>query len=77
MSRLKPAQLWQSLLILLIYTPVVLAVGSASFRSDGLATRLLGVPISVWAVGMVMVALVILAWRFANSAFDADQPVQP
>lgn len=77
MSKLEPAQLWRSLLILLIYAPIILAVGSAQFRDDGLATRLLGVPASVWIVCLSMVALVALAGRFANSAFTADDAVQP
>lgn len=56
-----------SLLLLLLFAPVVLAVGSALFRPDWLLLKVAGVPLSViWVLASIL-TFIGLTWLFAAS----------
>lgn len=61
-----------SLLLLALFTPVVLAVGSAAFRPSWLHAMLAGVPVSIlWVLGSILL-FVTATWLFARMTFAAD-----
>lgn len=59
-----------SLLLLLLFAPVVLAVGSAAFRPDWLLLKIAGVPLSVLWVLASILTFIGLTWLFAASIFS-------
>ncbi len=62
-------QVWPSVLLLALFSPVVLAVGSAAFRPAWLTETVAGIPASVlWIVGSI-VTFVALTWLFARMTF--------
>lgn len=62
-------QVGLSLFLLLLFAPVVLAVGSDAFRPGWLTATAAGVPISVlWVLGLIL-AFVFLNWLFARMIF--------
>lgn len=54
-----------SLLLLLLFAPVVLAVGSAVFRPDWLLLKFAGVPLSVIWILVSILTFIGLTWLFA------------
>ena len=65
-----------SLLLLALFAPVVLAVGSEAFRPVWLKNLAAGVPISVlWGVGSIAL-FVVLTWLFARMTFAQLQPTE-
>ena len=56
-------------LLLALFSPVVLAVGSAAFRPDWLTTTVDGVPISVLCILLSIVTFIVLTWAIAIMAF--------
>lgn len=58
-----------SLLLLALFAPVVLAVGSAAFRPAWLTTTVAGAPLSVlWVLGSILI-FIVLTWTFARMTF--------
>lgn len=63
------AQVVLSLLLLALFAPVVLAVGSAAFRPAWLTTTVAGAPLGIlWVLGSILV-FIVLTWAFARMAF--------
>lgn len=53
-------------LLLALFAPVVLAVGSADFRPGWLADRVSGIPLSiVWEIASIA-AFIVLTWLFSR-----------
>ena len=72
MSKLSLKQVLCSLLVLILFSPVVLAVGSPSFRLDAYHLTVLGVPgFPMLVVGLLLV-LMVMMWIFAGAAFSDD-----
>lgn len=62
-------QVGLSLLLLALFSPIVLAVGSAAFRPAWLTATVAGIPASVlWVVGSIAM-FVALTWIFARMTF--------
>lgn len=62
-------QVGLSLLLLALFAPVVIAVGSAAFRPAWLLAMLAGVPVSIlWVLGSILL-FVTATWLFANMVF--------
>lgn len=62
-------QVLLSLLLLVLFMPVILAVGSADFRPAWLGALLAGFPVGiVWVVGSICL-FVLLTWLFARMVF--------
>ena len=74
MARLSGRQVWLSVLVILLFAPVVLASGSASFRPAWYPMRVLGIPLSVWLVVGLIVIFVGLVALFARAALGAAGP---
>jgi len=69
-------QVGLSLLLLALFAPVVLAVGSAAFRPAWLLATLGGVPVSLlWVLGSILL-FVTATWLFARLALAADDEGQ-
>jgi hypothetical protein len=69
-------QVLLSLLLLLLFSPVVLAVGSPAFRPAWLDRPVAGMPPAVlWVLGSIAV-FIVLTWIFARMAF-ARPPARP
>ena len=62
-------QVGLSLLLLAIFAPVVLAVGSATFRPAWLKAAPMGIPISVLWILISIVIFVAMTWAFTRMAF--------
>ena len=72
MAKLSLKQALCSLLVLILFSPVVLATGSASFRSDLYHHTYAGIPgFPLLVVGLILV-LMVLVWVFAGAAFSDD-----
>jgi hypothetical protein len=69
MAKLTGRQIWLSILVVLLFSPVVLASGSAAFRPAWYPDRLAGVPLSVWLVVVLILVFVGLVALFARAAF--------
>ena len=69
MPRLSGRQLACAALVLALFAPVYLAVGSPAFRPAWLDVRVATVPASVWCVLLLMVVFVVLTWAFSAAAF--------
>lgn len=65
-------QVGLSLLLLALFAPVVLAVGSAAFRPAWLLAMLAGVPVSIFLVLGSILLFVTATWLFARVALAAD-----
>ena len=74
MARVTSRQVWLSVLVILLFAPVVLASGSPSFRPAWYPTRAFGIPLSVWLVVGLIVVFVCLVALFARAAFGAAVP---
>jgi len=62
-------QIALSILLLILFAPVVLAVGSADFRPAWLLHLLGGVPLStLWVLGSIIL-FIGLTWFFSRMAF--------
>ena len=77
MPRLSRRQVAFAILVLLLFAPVYLCVGSAAFRPDWLAERVAGVPLSMLLVVVLMVVFVGLTWAFSGEAFGGDPEDRP
>lgn len=69
MAKLTGRQIWLSILVMLLFAPVVLASGSADFRPAWYPERVAGLPLSVWIVVVLIVVFVGLVTLFARAAF--------
>jgi len=73
MSRLGLKQILGCLLVCLLFAPIVLATGSATFRLSLYSTEVAGVPLFPLLVVGLLVVLMVLMWIFSSTAFsDAD-----
>ena len=71
MARLNGRLIWLSLLVMVLFSPVVLASGSAAFRPGLYLARVGGVPLSVWLVVVLIAVFVGLVALFAHMAAGA------
>lgn len=74
MARVTGRQIWLTILVMVLFSPVVLASGSASFRPGWFVARLLGAPLSVWLVVALIAVFVALVAAFAKAAFGQAEP---
>jgi hypothetical protein len=73
MSRLGLKQILGSLLVCILFAPVVLATGSASFRWGVYHTLVMGVPLFPVMVVALLLVLMVLVWIFSSTAFSAPE----
>jgi hypothetical protein len=72
MAKLSLKQVLCSLLVLILFSPVVLAVGSPRFRLSVYHSTFAGVPgFPLLVVGLLLV-LMVMMWIFASAAFSDD-----
>ena len=72
MPKLSTKQIGFAFLVLALFAPVYLCVGSPAFRPDWLTLRFATVPLSVWVVVGLMGVFVLLTWAFSGAAFGTD-----
>jgi hypothetical protein len=73
MAKLTGRQIWLSVLVFVLFTPVVLASGSAAFRPAWYPDRVAGLPLSVWLVVVLIAVFVALVTVFAWAAFGGAE----
>jgi uncharacterized membrane protein (DUF485 family) len=75
MSRLRLRQVWLALLVMALFAPVALAVGTPVFRPAWLSAPLVGaVPASAVVVTGYILVLVVLVYVLSGSAFGDRAP---
>jgi hypothetical protein len=73
MSRLGLKQILGSLLVCILFAPIVLATGSPSFRLAVYQTEVAGVPLFPVLVVALLLVLMVMVWIFSGSAFSDAQ----
>ena len=77
MAKLGLKQVVGSLLVWVLFAPVILATGSKSFRLAIYQGTVLGVPTFLFMVVAILLILMVYMWVLATSAFDDGQPEGP
>jgi hypothetical protein len=72
MPRITLKKVALSALVLALFAPVYLFVGSPAFRPSWAASRFVGIPVTVLWVLILFVTFVGLTWIFSREAF-ADE----
>jgi hypothetical protein len=72
MARLGLKQVLGSLLVWVLFAPVILATGSKSFRLALYQGTVLGVPTFLAMVVALLLILMVFMWVLATAAFDDD-----
>jgi hypothetical protein len=70
MSRLGLKQILGSILVWLLFLPVVLATGSKAFRFSFYDGTVLGVPAFLLLVVALLLIFMVFVWIFSAGAFD-------
>ena len=73
MAKLSLKQILGSILVWVLFAPVILATGSKSFRLSIYEGTVLGVPTFLFMVVVLLLVLMIFMWILASSAFDDGQ----
>ena len=73
MAKLGMKQILGSILVWVLFAPVILATGSKSFRLSIYEGTVLGVPTFLFMVVALLVILMAFMWFLASSAFDDGQ----
>ncbi|HEY4030918.1 MAG TPA: hypothetical protein VGM25_11280 [Caulobacteraceae bacterium] len=75
MARLGLKQILGSLLVFILFAPIVLATGSPAFRLAIYQSEVAGVPLFPALVVALLLVLMVLVWVFSSTAFsEADAP---
>lgn len=79
MAKLGLKQILGSILVWVLFAPVILATGSKAFRLSVYNGAVLGVPTFLFMVVALLLILMVFMWVLATSAFDetdgqGDQP---
>jgi hypothetical protein len=69
MPRIRSKQVWLSLLVAALFSPVVLSTGSAALRPAWLGGSIAGLPVFSVLVAGLLVLFVVLVWVFSAFAF--------
>ena len=72
MAKLGLKQILGSILVWVLFAPVILATGSKSFRLSIYQGTVLGVPAFLFMVVALLLILMVFMWVLATSAFDDD-----
>ena len=72
MAKLSLKQVLCSVLVLLLFSPVVLATGSKAFRLGVYHRTFAGVPAFPLLVVGALLVLMVLMWVFSSAAFAGD-----
>ena len=72
MSRLGLKQILGSILVWLLFLPVVLATGSKAFRFSFYDGTVLGVPAFLLLVVALLLIFMVFMWILSSAAFDDD-----
>ncbi len=70
MAKLGLKQILGSLLVWVLFAPVILATGSKSFRLSVYEGAVFGIPTFLFMVLALLVVLMVFMWVLATSAFD-------
>jgi hypothetical protein len=72
MAKLGLKQILGSILVWVLFAPVILATGSKTFRLPVYDGTILGVPAFLLLVVALLLILMVFMWILASGAFDAD-----
>jgi hypothetical protein len=70
MAKLGLKQILGSILVWVLFAPVILATGSKSFRLSVYEGTVLGIPTFLFLVVALLLVLMVFMWILATSAFD-------
>ena len=70
MAKLGLKQILGSILVWVLFAPVILATGSKTFRLAAYSGTILGVPTFLFMVVALLVILMGFMWLLATAAFD-------
>ena len=70
MAKLGLKQILGSILVWVLFAPVILATGSKSFRLSVYEGTVFGVPTFLFMVVALLLVLMVFMWVLASSAFD-------
>jgi hypothetical protein len=73
MARLGLKQILGSLLVVILFAPIVLATGSPAFRWAVYGAELAGVPLFPLLVVALLLVLMVLVWIFSGAAFSDSE----
>lgn len=70
MWKLPARQMWLCILVMALFAPVFLSIGSPRFRPSWLSATIGWIPVTVLGTLVLMSVFVCLTWIFSKVAFD-------